>query len=45
MSNEAVCSTNYPEPRAGRTTGVLVARLRWALARLILGPQWEESTG
>ncbi|GAA3660800.1 hypothetical protein GCM10022237_20800 [Nocardioides ginsengisoli] len=44
MSRKAV-SDNYPEPRTGRTTGVLVLHLRLLLLRLIWGTQWEGRTG
>ncbi|GEB11966.1 hypothetical protein GUY44_21125 [Pimelobacter simplex] len=45
MYRNARCDGNYPEPRSGSTTGVLVQQLRWALARLIWGAQWEGRTG
>lgn len=41
MSHRAVCDTNYPEPRSGSTTGVLASWLRWSVARLVWGAQWE----
>ena len=44
MNHEAV-GNNYPEPRPGGTTWVLLCHLRWALLRLIWGAQWEGHTG